>query len=65
MVPFVYVVLIAVKMMDSLYEDRTREDMKLLKRNMTLDFNSPTNPNKKIKFMKTCILESPGIQKFY
>jgi hypothetical protein len=52
-------------MMDSLYEDRSREDMKLLKRNMTLDFNSPTNPNKKIKFMKTCILESPGIQKFY
>jgi hypothetical protein len=49
-------------MMDSLYEDRSREDMKLLKRNMTLDFNSPTNPNKKIKFMKTCILESPDLK---
>lgn len=43
-------------------EPKSREEIKMMKRQMTLDFNSPSalNTNKKARYMKNCILESPG-----
>lgn len=38
-----------------------QQDISKLKRNMTLDFNSGISSNKKSKFIKNCVLESPGM----
>ena len=41
-------------------QQQQQQDISKLKRNMTLDFNSGIPSNKKSKFIKNCVLESPG-----
>lgn len=42
-------------------QQQQQQDISKLKRNMTLDFNSGISSNKKSKFIKNCVLESPGM----